>query len=219
MSIRAVLFDLDGTLVDSALDLAASVNIVLAEAKLGPLTVGQVRRMIGNGVRTLVERAFAACDAPEGDLDVRTARMLDVYGAHSTVLTALMPGTIAALDWCRSNGLACAVVTNKPEAPARAIMKHCGIEDYFHAVIGGDSGYPLKPAPDALFAAIRALDAAPADTLMVGDSPADVAAARAAGIAVLAVSGGYTNLAVDRLGADHALATLAELGDALARWE
>lgn len=210
---QAVLFDLDGTLIHSAPDLHASVNILLARHGLGPLTLEQVISMIGNGVKKLVERAFAACGRPLGEMDLENEHqaMLGIYGDHLTLLTVLMPGAREAVETLHAAGIRLGVVTNKPQMPTEAILDHFGLSRFLGAVIGGDAGVARKPAPDMILAALDRLGATPEAALMVGDSPADLGAARAAGVVMVAVRGGYTNVPADGLGADRVIETLAEL--------
>lgn len=215
---RAILFDLDGTLIDSAPDLHAATNILLARHALGPLTLPQVVSMIGNGVKKLVERAFAAVGRPlEADaLETEHEAMIGIYGDHLTVLTTLMPGAREAIEELRGRGVLLGVVTNKPQMPTEAILDHFHLSRFLGAVIGGDAGVEKKPAPDMIFAALERLGVAPEDAVVVGDSPADVGSARAAGVPVIAVRDGYTNVPVDELDADAVIATLADLDGALA---
>ena len=215
---RAILFDLDGTLIDSAPDLHAAVNILIARRGLGPLSLDQVKSMIGNGVKKLVERAFAACGVSlSGEaLEAEHLAMIDVYGDHLTVLTTLMPGVPDVIEAVREDGVQVAVVTNKPQRAAEAILDDLGLSPYLDAVIGGDAGVEKKPAPDMLLAALDVLGVAPEDALAVGDSPVDVAAARAAGVLIAAVRGGYTTVAVEELGADAVIDGLDLLSGAIA---
>jgi phosphoglycolate phosphatase len=216
---KAVLFDLDGTLVDSAPDIAAAVNELLAGDGLGPLSVAEVRVMVGNGVRKLVERAFAACGTPlaEAALDERYAAMMDVYAGHLTNLTTLMPGAAGALSALHEAGAKIAVVTNKPEAFSWAILVHYDLAPFIDVVVGGDTGPARKPAPDMLLHALAQFAFAPGDALMVGDGPADIDAARAAAVRSVAVFGGYTSVAYDALGADIPIDSLDELPAAVER--
>jgi phosphoglycolate phosphatase len=208
-----VLFDLDGTLVDSAPDIAAAVNELLASEGLAPHSLPAVRGMIGHGLEKLVERAFAAHGIvlDQAALRGRHAAMADIYAHHLTDLTTLRPGAHEALRATRRSGALRAVVTNKPEGFTRSILAHFDLLDAMQAVIGGDSGYPKKPAPDMPLAACRGLGAPPDQTVLVGDSPADLAAARAAGIACVLVRGGYCDRPVDELGADLVIDDLAAL--------
>lgn len=215
---RAVLFDLDGTLIDSAPDLHASVNILLMRHGLGPLSLPDVVSMIGNGVKKLVERAFFAVGQPleTDELEREYEAMIGIYADHLTVLTVLMPGVREVLDELRARDLLMAVVTNKPQMPTEAILDHFGLSAYLGAVIGGDSVVEKKPAADMVFAALELLGVALEDAVMVGDSLADVGCARAAGIPVIAVRGGYTSVPVDEIGADIVIGSLADLPAALA---
>jgi phosphoglycolate phosphatase len=217
---RAILFDLDGTLIDSAPDLARSVNAILSREGLGPLEVDAVRNMIGNGIRKLVERAFEACGVTleAHELDDHEASMVIIYAHNLTVETILYPAVRNALDRAQQREIRMGLVTNKPIGATRAILSHFGIIDQFGAIIGGDEDIPRKPAPDPLWAALDQLHVTRDQAVMVGDSAADVAAARAAGISVVAVSGGYSKTPADALGADRAIGSLAELDDLLATW-
>jgi phosphoglycolate phosphatase len=216
---EAILFDLDGTLIDSAPDIAAAANALLAEHSLGPLTVPQVRAMVGNGVAKLVERAYAACGAPLAAeaLDARYARMMEIYADHLTTLTTLMPGAAEAVAAWHGSGAKIAVVTNKPEGFSRAILVHFGFAPCIDLIVGGDTGPARKPAPDMLLHALAQLGVEPNHALMVGDGPADIDAARAANVRSIAVSGGYTAVPAEALGADMHIETLAGLAFAVAR--
>ncbi|MCR5857613.1 phosphoglycolate phosphatase [Mesorhizobium sp. J428] len=215
---RAVLFDLDGTLIDSAPDLHASINILLMRRGLGPLSLLEVVSMIGNGVKKLVERAFIAVGHPldADELDLAYEAMIGIYADHLTVLTVLTPGAREIVEELHAQGVLMGVVTNKPQMPTEAILDHFGLSPYLDAVIGGDSGVEKKPAPDMIFAALERLGLRPEDAILVGDSVADVGSARAAGIPVIALRGGYTSVPVDEIGADIVIGRLADLPATLA---
>jgi phosphoglycolate phosphatase len=212
LSLKAVFFDLDGTLIDSAPDIAAATNALLASHGIPALSVDQVRGMIGNGVKKLVQRAFDANGiALEGEaLDERTSEMMGIYARHLTVLTNEMPGASAILRQADAAGLSIAVLTNKPEIFTREIITAFGWSPYVDCILGGDSGPARKPAPDMLLHVCRQLGILPAEALMIGDSPADIGAAKAASVASIAVRGGYTNVPVDALGADRVVSSLNE---------
>ena len=216
---KAILFDLDGTLIDSAPDIAAAANELLAEDKLGPLTLLQVRDMVGNGIRKLVERAYAACGEPLADsaLDARHARMMEIYAARLTDLTTRMPGAAEAMTAWHRAGTKIAVITNKPEAFSRTILVHFGLAPFVDLIVGGDSGPASKPAPDMLLHALAQFGVAPSSALMIGDGPADIDAARAANVRSVAVSGGYTAVPAGALGADFLISDLHYLPMAIAR--
>ena len=178
--------------------------------------------MIGNGVEKLVERAFAAAGQPlaGAELAQATARHgADLSQAPHRTAPTLMPGVreIARRAACARRLLG--VVTNKPQAATRQILLHFGLLDLFRRVIGGDAVVAKKPAPDALLLALEKMRVEPADAVMVGDSKADVGAARAAGMPVVLIRGGYTTIAVEDLGADLILDSLDQLPAALRQAE
>lgn len=210
---KAILFDLDGTLIDSAPDITAACNELLAARKLPALAVPQVTLMIGNGVEKLVERAFTAAGAPLPGAALQQAYrdMAPIYLRHITEYTTLMPGVREALAVLHVRGVRLGVVTNKPQAATREILVHFGLIELFKAVVGGDAVVAKKPAPDALFLALEKLGAQPSEALMVGDSKADVGAARAAGVPVVLIRGGYSQIPVEELGADLVLDSLVDL--------
>jgi len=180
---------------------------------MAPLTLAEVIGMVGDGVRKLVERAFAARGAPlDGQgLDRATADMVALYSARLTRLTTVMPGAADTVAALAAHGLRLGVVTNKPRDAAVAILDHFGLAAPMAVIIGGDSGLPRKPAPATIVAALAALGVAADEAAMVGDGAADIDAARAAGVRAIAVRGGYAHSPVDGLGADLVIDDLAAL--------
>ncbi|MCA1297356.1 phosphoglycolate phosphatase [Stappia indica] len=216
---QAILFDLDGTLIDSVPDLTTSVNLLLEARGEPPLSSDEVRAMVGNGIAKLVERAFAA----RGHMlagerfDGEVAAMMEIYGRHLVDETVLLPGAADILAFCAQRGIAAAVVTNKPEALSRRIVSHFGLDAYVALILGGDSGPVRKPAPDMLLHTATALGFPVSGCVMVGDSPADIDAAKAAAMASIAVRGGYTTVPAEDLGADLLIDSLEDLPQALTR--
>jgi len=203
MSIRALIFDLDGTLVDSLPDLAGAVNDLMAANGLKPHAERAVASMVGKGVPVLVQKAFAAHGITmEGDaLKAQVKTYLGFYEPRATRLTRLFPHAAEMVkELAKSYRLA--VCTNKPAAVSREIVDSLGIGKEIEVVVGGDSGVTPKPAPDMLWLVAERLGLPKTDVLMIGDSANDVASARAAGIAVAVVRYGYTDIAPDDLGAD-----------------
>ncbi len=215
---KALLFDLDGTLIDSVPDIAAAVNELLGSYGIDSVPVEDVRKMVGEGVRKLVERAFAArgVELDTEGLDERHERMMGIYGKHLTARTELMPGARELLERCHLAGMKLALVTNKPEGFSRTILDHFGFSDWFGAVVGGDTGPERKPAPDMILHAADLLGVPAGDCVMVGDSPADIDSAKNARIPSIAVRGGYSRVPVEELGADVLIDTLVDLEAALA---
>jgi phosphoglycolate phosphatase len=191
---RAVLFDLDGTLIDSAPDLRNAVNELLGLNGLGPLSLDQVRLMIGDGAKLLVERAFEAAGRrlSPAELDRQFDVMLsDIYGKHLTGETVPIPGALEVVSRLKGEGCKLAVVTNKPERFTAEVLDHYGFSPFIDTFIGGNAGVEKKPAPDMLLAALKRLGVAPEDAVMVGDGPADIEAARRADVFSVLLHGGY----------------------------
>ncbi|WP_338465632.1 HAD-IA family hydrolase [Novosphingobium sp. ZN18A2] len=190
---RALLLDLDGTLIDSAPDLADALNAVLRARGLNPLAVQDVRSRVGHGIGRLVDSAFNAAGAQLNGRALEEARedMMARYGARLTERTQLLPGAAGLIATCALRGITLACVTNKPAEMARTILRHFGILHRLSLVLGGDGPLPRKPAPDPLLAAVAALGVKPAEAWMIGDGMPDMEAAHAAGIARVAVRSDY----------------------------
>lgn len=184
---KAVVFDLDGTLIDSDGDIRAALNRTLAAQGLESLSHEAVKSMIGDGAKVLVERGFAArgkTAAPE-----HLAAFLADYEANSAVETVPFPGIEAALAALQEAGHQLAVCTNKPAAAAQRILAALGIADYFDVVTGGDSTPWRKPDPRHLGATLDALGTR--DAVMIGDHENDMAAARGIPIPGIFAAWGY----------------------------
>jgi phosphoglycolate phosphatase len=206
-------FDLDGTLVDSVADLAAAVNHALATIGRAPLTVEQVRPMIGGGSRLMLSRALAATGGDDAT-DALLPILLDHYAAHVADLTRPFPGVAESLDALRARGAILAVVTNKLEHLSVALLGALGLLDRFACVIGGDTAGLTATKPDrAPIDLMQARCATGGRAAFVGDSVYDVRAAQAAGIpvALFMPDGG------DTLGADTVFAHYADLIPTLER--
>jgi phosphoglycolate phosphatase len=193
------MFDLDGTLVDSVPDIARALDATLAARGCAPAGVDRVRHWVGRGSRNLVREALAhAADiAPqqlgEDVLDDALAFYLARYLDDCAGATTLMPGAAPLLASLRAAGVALACVTNKPIAITARVLGALLPDAGFAAVLGGDSGAGTKPSPGPLLAAMASVQAPPGAALMIGDSRHDVHAARAAGVRVICVAGGYNH--------------------------
>ena len=210
---NAIVWDLDGTLVDSAPDLATALNNVLDMRGFFTLSTSEVRKMIGNGVPKLVERGFNAVGVrPDASqLDILVELFSTQYRACATDNTRPYPGVVEALQEIHSMNVPMGVCTNKPEAFTRQILEGLGLAGFFSCVIGGDSTSARKPDPEPVLACIRGLVAEPAKSLMLGDSVHDIHAAHAAGVTVGVVPWGYRSAPVEELGADFILYDLEGL--------
>ncbi len=212
VSRRAVVFDLDGTLIDSAPDLLTAANRLLLEEGQPALDIAQVRQMVGEGVAPLVGRVFAAVgiglSAPA--LERYTARFRDLYLEEPCRLTTPITGAEACLG-ALADAATLALCTNKPLAHTQAILDGLSLARYFKSVVGGDSLPVRKPDPAPLLAAIAAAGATPATSVFVGDSEIDLATGHAAGVPVILVEGGYTSTPVTALPAAARARSLSDV--------
>lgn len=211
--IRTILFDLDGTLVDSAPDLIGALDTLMVEHGRAPIGLAEGRAMIGDGAARLVERGFAARGGPPAPLPALVASFVATYEGRLTRATRAFDGVAATLETLVARGLVLGVCTNKPDRATRVLLEALDLARFFSAVVGGDS--VRKPDPDPVNRCLAALGGARAQALFVGDSPVDLAAARAARLPVVLVSFGYTSVPARTLGADRVIDSFAELADLL----
>ncbi|HVO03070.1 MAG TPA: HAD-IA family hydrolase [Candidatus Cybelea sp.] len=207
---RVLVFDLDGTLIDSAPDLAQAVNALLAELGKPPLAEAAVRPMIGDGSRLLLQRALAASgvEPPPGIFE----RFMEHYLHFIADRTRTYPDVVATLEVLRDDGHPMGVCTNKPIKPTKRVLEAYGLADFFGAVIGGDSMAKRKPEPEPLWETIARLGGGSA--AMIGDSANDMLCARAANVTGILIPSDY-GLPADE--ADVKLTRFAELPGAIAR--
>ena len=197
-------FDLDGTLVDSALDLCPAVNHALREAGRPEVSLDVTRSLIGGGARRMLERALEVTGGPVDavQFEILHAVLLDHYSANIAANTVPYPGCLDALDLLADHGCALAVVTNKAEDLARLLIGELGLTNRFASIMGGDTlgRERAKPAPDMIHETVARCGGG--TFAMVGDSSFDVKAARNAGVPVVALSFGYHDMPPHDLGAD-----------------
>jgi phosphoglycolate phosphatase len=184
-----IVFDLDGTIVDSHLDLAESTNEMLASYGVGPVSVEAATAMIGDGVRRLVERALAATGLDPAE-PAAVDRFTAIYARRLLVHTRPYDG-LSALIRATAHEATLAVVTNKPEVPTRQILDAFALSSPFACIVGGDSGFARKPDPAGLAHVIAVVGATPASTLFIGDSNVDAETARRGGTAFCAARYGF----------------------------
>lgn len=185
-----LIFDLDGTLIDSKLDLAYAVNATREHLGLPPLTHELIAAYVGNGAPVLLRRALGP-EASEEEVEKALEYFLDYYGAHCLDHTLLYPGVKEALDSLRGAGIKMAVLTNKPVRMSKAIIEGLGVGDHFFRVYGGDSFEQKKPDPIGVRALLEEAQVPPEKAMMIGDSGVDVRTARNAGIACCGVTFGF----------------------------
>ncbi|MFT4621613.1 MAG: phosphoglycolate phosphatase [Myxococcota bacterium] len=208
-----VCVDLDGTLIDSAPDLTAATNRVLAERGLPAVSESVVRARIGGGARALIRRVLAHLGAPPGDEHEAGRQLVEAYLGALTVSTRCFPGAHAALTAVRDDGHRLALTTNKPGTPTARLLEHFALGSLFDVVLAGDTLDVKKPDPRHLTEAVARCGGGPA--LLVGDSRTDAAAAAAAGYPFIAVSFGYSTEPVAALGAVRIIDHLDALPEAV----
>jgi phosphoglycolate phosphatase len=216
MKRRFIVFDLDGTLVDSLADIAAALNGALQEIGAAPLPLGIVRGMVGDGSPVLVCRALAASGIAPDRLAERLARFGALYEAAPVARTVVYPGVRETLATLAAEGRRLGICTNKQQGATLAVLHELRLQDYFAAVLGGDAAPARKPDPRHLLAVLAALGGRPADSVMVGDHENDIAAARGAGARSILVRYGYARGRLADIPADRQIDAFDELPAALA---
>lgn len=210
-SIQAVIFDLDGTLIDTAGEIATALELTFSELGLAKVPRHVVETLIGKGVVSLVERAlvFVATthQHPAPVVERFEAHYEQTVGTGSELYAGVMPG----LQALRARGVPMAVVTNKPRYFTEKLLAGLAIAEYFKTIVAGDDGFRRKPHGDMLLAACERMESKPASTLMLGDSDNDIVAAREAGCLVWCVRYGYNEgRTPETLKCDRLVATVEE---------
>ena len=213
-----IVFDLDGTLVDSAPDLVDALNVILARDGIAPLPLALARKFVGRGGRVLIRLGLEAQGVQVSDarLEEMCAAYLSQYEAHIADKTLPFPGAIEALDRLAASGHTLAVCTNKYEKPAKMLLRDLGLTDRFAAVVGADTFEVSKPNGAVLRLTIERAGGDPARALMVGDTATDVTTARNASLPVICVDFGYAPEAVIDLAPDRIISHFDELPEAVA---
>jgi len=213
MTRATIVFDLDGTLVDTAPDLVATLNHVLVRAGLRPVAYGAGRKMVGGGARLMIERALKAIgqEWPTTQVDRLMRDFIDHYAAHIAVQSKPFAGSETILDQLADSGHRLAVCTNKLEWLSIQLLDQLGLSNRFAAICGPDTFGSPKPDPKILLGTIERAGGSRERSVMIGDSITDVATARAAAIPVVIVDFGYSDIPVRDLGADRLISAFADL--------
>ena len=204
MSASVVVFDLDGTLVDTAPDLVASLNHAVTQAGLAPVSYGDLTHLVGHGARAMIERTFALRGKPlsEKDLDWQMKEFIDFYHGSMPGDSFPYPGVITAMDRLSAAGYTLAVCTNKLEMLARSLLEGLGLTSRFAAITGGDTFSVRKPDAEHLLSTIRLAGGSPEKSVMVGDSLNDILVAKNASVRSIGVPFGYSDVPVESLRPD-----------------
>jgi phosphoglycolate phosphatase len=216
---ETIVFDLDGTLVDTAPDLTAALNAVLIRERLPPIPLESVRQMVGRGARVLIEKALAWHKIPPDPLHTTelVQHFLDYYEANIAVTSRPFEGMESCVRSLAGRGHRIGICTNKPEHLSRKLIAELGLGDLFPVILGADSRPWRKPDPRHLTDTIEALGGKASSAVLVGDSDTDARTARAAGIPVVLVSFGYTETPASELDADAVVDHYRDLEAALVR--
>lgn len=212
-----ILFDLDGTLADTARDLGHTMNVLLERHGRRTLPLERVRPRVGAGARKILEFGFAETGDPASEalLDELFDEFLAYYSAHIADHTVLFPGVREELDRLADGDVKLGVCTNKAETLTHQLLDTLDVARYFPVVIGGDTLPVRKPDPAPLLEAAARLEGTASHTVMIGDSATDINAARAADIASICVTFGYTDIAPHELGATALLDHFSDLPETL----
>lgn len=212
-----VVFDLDGTLLDTHADLVASLNHTIAALHLAPVNYDDLTHLVGNGAQVMIERACKLRDytlAPE-ELPALLQRFITHYSETMPGLTEPYPGLLAAMDALKSQGYKLAVCTNKMESLARTLLERLNLTHYFEAITGGDTFPVRKPNAEHLIGTVERAGGDLSRTVMIGDSVNDILVARNAGVPSIAVPFGYSDVSVETLGPSRIISHYDELTPAL----
>jgi phosphoglycolate phosphatase len=208
MGVKLVIFDLDGTLVDSLSDLTTATNLMLAAFDRPQLAEAEVRQLVGQGARRLVERALAG--APVEEVERGLSLFLEANAAHIADRTRLYPGARETLDRLLERGMSLAIISNKNAALCCQLLEALEVDEYFDEVLGADSVAERKPSPVPILHLLDRVGLAPPDAVMVGDSVNDIAAGKGAGVVTVGCDYGYGGPA-ELAEANFRIATLPEL--------
>ncbi|NOT41187.1 MAG: phosphoglycolate phosphatase [Alphaproteobacteria bacterium] len=214
---ETIVFDLDGTLVDTAPDLTAALNAVMRREGRSEVALHEVRNMVGRGARVLIERAMAATGAPVSDEAIAALmqHFLVHYDANIAAGSRPFDAVEAVAKRLAERGHKLGICTNKPEALSLKLMSELGLRELFPVILGADSRPYRKPDPRHLLDTISGLGGDPKNAVLVGDSETDVKTARAANVPVVVVSFGYTEIPPSDLGADAVIDHFDALEQAL----
>jgi phosphoglycolate phosphatase len=210
-----IIFDLDGTLVDTAPDLIDALNTILGREGMPTIPDDKARALIGHGAWRMLEGGLAVAGRPAGDIDRLYGDFIAHYSGHLTGRSRLFPGVEAALDALVEQGCTLAVCTNKLERLSVRLLKSLGLAERFRAICGQDTFGVQKPHPEALLGTLRCAGGSVDRAVMVGDSQTDIATARAALMPVVAVDFGYSDVPVRQLGPDKIISQYSQLPEVI----
>jgi len=216
-TVDAIAFDLDGTLINSVPDVRAAINRLLVSEGRSEISLEQTLSLVGQGARVMMEQAMTlggVAPAPDA-LDRIVETYIGFYKDHPADLTTIYPGVVEVLESLAARGIPMAICSNKPFVMTKLVLKTLGLDQYFDAVTGGDNVPHRKPDGRHVIHTLDLMGGRHTHAVMVGDSETDVDAGKDAGLPVVAVTYGYTHVAVADLGADVLIDRFSDLPDAL----
>jgi len=213
----ALLFDLDGTIIDSAPDVCASINQTLGTMGRPPITVDNIKALVGFGARTLCEKTLAMTGKPsnEEEINFLLTGFLNYYRKNPSEHTVIFPGALNALSLFKNAGIKLGICTNKPEATCLPVLEALKLRQFFSSVICGDTLAFRKPDPRHVFHTLDDMGADASNAALIGDSEADIKAAHNAGLPSVLVTFGYCHVPFDTLNADAIIDHFDNLDSAL----
>lgn len=214
---KYIIFDLDGTLINSIPDMMREVNLFLSKHGGRNLTEQEVISIIGSGARVLVKKAFELThiETTSSEFETLFSEWLDQYGKADMYLTQTWDGVIETLEFLKKNNYKMAVCTNKPPVPTKVILDRLNLSQYFDVVLDAESLIEKKPRPEPLWLAIKKMGGSVNDAVMVGDSEVDAEAAKNAGIPVVLLSFGYAHVPFDEIKPDVLIDHFSDLKNIL----
>lgn len=212
---RAVVFDLDGTLIDSIGDIADALNATLATRGLPALPESQIKQMVGAGVPELVRRGLSAHGVDAEDIEPFVRELVERYSAQPAARTRLYEGARNLIAGLAARGVKLGICTNKPQAITQQVLSELGIAGYFGAAIGITPDLPRKPHPAMLRAVLDRLGVPAFEAVMIGDSGLDVGTARGLGVPIIVLRSGYGQELPEELGADAVIDSVVDVTRAI----
>ena len=216
---NALLFDLDGTIIDSAPDVCASLNRALFSMGRPPITIEDTKMLVGFGAHSLCDRALSISgeSGSEKEVNLLLSKFLDSYRKNPSEHTTIFPGAIDALNLFRDSGIQLGICTNKPESTCFPVLDALGLRQYFSSVVCGDTLKFRKPDPRHIFHTLNDMGADLSDAAFIGDSEADIKAAKNANLPCVLVTFGYCHIPLDDLRANAVIDHFEELYEALSK--
>ncbi len=210
---KCVIFDLDGTLVDTAPDLLATLNVLFTRRGHREITLSEIQTVIGSGAKAMIRAGGALTGTPFSDAEIEELFLeyMDYYSAHIADHSKLFPGGQDLLEACKARAIPMAICTNKLESLAVGLLATLNLSPYFQTVIGSDTLSTMKPDPAGVFKILEKAGCKANETLFIGDSETDLKAARNAGVPVVLVDYGYTKTPARELNPNAIISNLAEL--------